>query len=99
MNLLQVRMLGSGPNGNYRPGELVTVDEVRAALLVEQGHATYDLIECAMVEAPENAMMPRARPRKRGGKDERRSEMGTGDKDSPDGGAADIERGEETPQG
>jgi hypothetical protein len=39
MGLKTLRMLDSGPNKNYQKGQLVTVDEVRAAILIEGDHA------------------------------------------------------------
>lgn len=35
MKLVKVRMLGKGPNKNYEKGQIVEVDEMRAAILVE----------------------------------------------------------------
>lgn len=34
-----LKMLTKGPNGNYRKGQVVEVDEQRAALLIEGKHA------------------------------------------------------------
>jgi len=41
MGKRKIRMLTSGPNKNYRPGEVVEVDHVRAKLLVDRGDAEY----------------------------------------------------------
>jgi hypothetical protein len=38
MKLVEIRMLTKGPNGQYRKGQIVTVDEIRAALLVTEKH-------------------------------------------------------------
>lgn len=41
--LVKVLMLNSGPNRNWRQGQILEVDPARASALVEAGHATYDL--------------------------------------------------------
>lgn len=39
MHMRELKMLDRGPNKNYRKGSVVTVDDLRAQLLVEGGHA------------------------------------------------------------
>ena len=34
MKLITIRLLSTGPNKNYKKGQIVTVDEARAALLI-----------------------------------------------------------------
>jgi len=64
---MQVKMLTTGPNGNYAKGAIVDVDAGRARILIESGHAEAVCCapsqptlpaaiaasaECAMVELP-----------------------------------------------
>ena len=35
----KIRLLDRGPNGQYRRGQVVEVDDMRAAVLIEGGHA------------------------------------------------------------
>ena len=35
----RLKMSGKGPNGNYRRGQIVEVDDERAAILLDGGHA------------------------------------------------------------
>jgi hypothetical protein len=35
----KLTMLNSGPNGTYKPGQVVEVDDARAALLLDGEHA------------------------------------------------------------
>lgn len=35
----KLKMLGKGPNGNYRRGQVIEVDALRASILVSGGHA------------------------------------------------------------
>ncbi len=37
--LVTIRMLSSGPNRNYRKGQIVNVDKQRAVLLISEKHA------------------------------------------------------------
>ena len=61
----KVRILPNhrGPNRNYLPGQVLTVDDQRAAILVETGHAEYaDLpTESGMPETPEEEPIPKGR--------------------------------------
>lgn len=69
-DLVAIRFLTHGPNNNREPGELALVDPARARALLAGGYAELAApgeggLECAMVEASENAMKPRARAKKR----------------------------------
>jgi hypothetical protein len=35
----KLKMLDKGPNGNYRRGQVIEVDDLRAVLLIDGGHA------------------------------------------------------------
>lgn len=37
----KIKMLSSGPNKNYRKGQVVEVDQERAKVLVQTKHAIY----------------------------------------------------------
>jgi len=61
----------AGPNGNYAPGDEVSVNERIAKILVESDSAEYvetpkteAKVETAMIKPVENAAMPKAAPRK-----------------------------------
>ena len=59
--MIKLRMLTTGPNGNYHIGQTVTVDKKRAAVLISSGHAEPWTPETAQLKPAENAAMPRAK--------------------------------------
>lgn len=69
---IRMKTLRAGPDGVIAPGEIVLVSESEAAALVPQYAEYVDLpspsqtvVETAMLEPPENAMLPRPKPRKK----------------------------------
>lgn len=39
MKLKKIKLTSSGPNKNYRKGQVIEVDEMRAELLIKEKHA------------------------------------------------------------
>lgn len=67
-----MKTLRAGPDGVTAPGEIILVSENEAAVLVPQYAEYVDLpsppqaaVETAMLAPPENAMLPRPKPRRK----------------------------------
>lgn len=76
INLYKVKLktLWVGPEINYRQGDTLTLEDSLGKQLIESGSADLieiiqeKAIESAIIQAPENAMMPKATVRKPAGK-------------------------------
>lgn len=59
--MIKLRMISTGPNGNYRIGQSITVDKKRADALIAGGHAEMWTPETTSLEPTENAALPRVK--------------------------------------
>jgi len=72
MKKVRLRTLMAGPEGCHPSGSVISLEDAQADELVSAGYAEYveepkpsqDVIEVAVVEAPEKAILPRRKARR-----------------------------------